>query len=202
MTPPPLHDPPRLAVFISGRGSNLIALWDAIQRGDLHAEIVLVISNRAEAQGLSWAMHQRIPALPLNPKLYPTGESYCSDLAQHLEHCGVDVICLAGYLRQLPPALVHDYAGRILNIHPALLPKHGGKGMYGLRVHQAVLAASEAETGPSVHLVTEHYDEGPVLAQERVAVMAGDTAEMLAARVLEAEHRLYPKAVGAFLRSL
>ncbi|HYE79004.1 MAG TPA: phosphoribosylglycinamide formyltransferase [bacterium] len=194
-------DRPRIAVLISGRGSNLVALWDATQRGELDAEIALVISSRADAPGLAWAMERQIPALPLNPRRYPSDDLYSEELCRFLDHHHIHLICLAGYLKQLPAAVVARYSGRILNIHPALLPKYGGKGMYGHRVHEAVLAAGDVETGPSVHVVTEHYDEGPVLAQERIRVLPEDTPESLAARVLEAEHRLYPRVVQEFLRT-
>jgi folate-dependent phosphoribosylglycinamide formyltransferase PurN len=112
-----------------------------------------------------------------------------------LERHRIDVVLLAGYLKLVPPEVVRRYDGRMLNIHPALLPKFGGKGMYGMRVHRAVLAAGEAVSGATVHLVDEEYDRGAVVAQRRVPVLAGDTPEALAARVLEVEHRLYPAAV-------
>ena len=176
------------------------ALVEASRAGKLHAEVALVLSNRAEAEGLHFAWDNSIPALILNPSRYPTREDYVADLLHYLEHYQVDLIALAGYLKKLPDELIELYAGRILNIHPSLLPKHGGKGMYGLKVHQAVLDTGESETGVTVHLVTNEYDEGPAFAQESVPVIAGDTPEVLAARVLEVEHRLYPEALERFIR--
>ncbi|MEO7993396.1 MAG: phosphoribosylglycinamide formyltransferase [bacterium] len=198
----PLHDPPRLAFFVSGRGSNLIALLEAITNGALTATPAVVISNRASAGGLDEALQRGVPILVQHPAKYISPHDYATDLLRMLHHYEVDVLVLAGYLKQLPSEVIAEFAGRIINVHPALLPLHGGKGMYGHHVHQAVLDAGEAESGVTIHLVTEEYDEGPVLAQERVPVMAGDTAESLAARVLAVEHRLYAATLSTLLDSL
>ncbi|HXH62363.1 MAG TPA: formyltransferase family protein, partial [Fimbriimonadaceae bacterium] len=119
-----------------------------------------------------------------------------------LEKERIDVVCLAGFMVLLPVNIVHKYAGRILNIHPALLPKFGGKGMYGIRVHQAVIAAGEKESGCSVHVVTEKYDEGPILLQKRCPVLTDDTPETLADRVLDLEHTAYPEALKLVVERL
>jgi phosphoribosylglycinamide formyltransferase-1 len=182
--------PMRLAVAISGRGSNLAALIAALPAGS-PAEVSLVVSNRAGAGGLEIAQAHGIPTLVLSDP----GDAlvWLDALAIHR----IDLLVLAGYLKLVPPRVVDRYRGRIINIHPALLPAFGGPGMYGHRVHEAVLAARATVTGATVHLVDEVYDRGPILAQARVAVHPGDTPEQLADRVLEAEHRLLPAVVLA-----
>jgi formyltetrahydrofolate-dependent phosphoribosylglycinamide formyltransferase len=180
----------RVAVAISGRGSNLEALLRALPPGSA-AEVVLVLSNRAEAGGLAIARARGIDAVVLansaDPALWLTA----------LRAQAVDLLVLAGYLKLVPPEVVAQWRGRIINIHPALLPDFGGPGMYGRRVHEAVLGAGVRESGASVHLVDEAYDRGELLAQERVPVLPGDTAETLAARVLAVEHRILPAVVLA-----
>ncbi len=180
----------RVAVCVSGRGSNLAALLAALP-ADGPVSIALVLSNRAEAGALDIARGRGIPTAVLAPSSDP-GQWFGP-----LEAAAIDFIVLAGFLKQVPEAVVAAYQGRIINVHPALLPKHGGPGMYGLQVHRAVLAAGETESGATVHLVTARYDEGPILGQARVPVLPGDTPEVLAARVLETEHRLLPAAVLA-----
>ena len=184
----------RIAVCVSGGGSNLGALIDAL-RDEPDADLVLVISNVAAAGGLERARTAGIPAEVLDDPADPT---------EWITRCGrrdVDLIVLAGFLKLVPAQVVSRYGGRMLNIHPALLPLHGGRGMYGRRVHQAVLDSGARETGATVHLVDEEYDRGAILAQKRVAVLAGDTPETLAARVLEAEHTLLPAVVVAAARA-
>jgi phosphoribosylglycinamide formyltransferase 1 len=180
----------RIAVAISGRGSNLEALLHALGPG-APAEIVLVISDRAGAAGLELARSRKIPAKVLEDAA--DGAAWLDLLQRH----ETELLVLAGYLRLVPAPVISAYRGRIINVHPALLPAFGGKGMYGHRVHEAVLASGARESGATVHLVDEVYDHGSILAQERVPVLPGDTAERLAARVLEAEHRLLPAAILA-----
>ena len=180
----------RIAVAISGRGSNLEALLRALGPG-APAAIVLVMSDRADAPGLAHAHSRNIPV-----RVLPEPGNVEAWL-EALRECRVDLVVLAGYLKLVPAPVVSAYRGRIINTHPSLLPLFGGKGMYGHRVHQAVLASGMSETGVTVHLVDEAYDRGPVLAQSRVPIQPGDTPERLAARVLEAEHRLLPAAVLA-----
>jgi phosphoribosylglycinamide formyltransferase 1 len=179
----------RLAVAISGRGSNLAALLAALPAGS-PAEVALVLSNRA-APGLELARQRGIPTLVLADPA--DGRAWLAALSAHR----VDLVVLAGYLKLVPDAVVERYRGSIINIHPALLPAFGGPGMYGRRVHEAVLASRSTVSGATVHLVDEVYDRGAVLAQARVPVLPGDTPERLAARVLEAEHRLLPAVVLA-----
>ena len=180
----------RVAVCISGSGSNLTALLDAFADG-AEVEIVLVISNRASAGGLDRARERGVPGAVLADPA--DADEWITLLKRHQ----VEVVVLAGYLKLVPREVIHRYRGRILNVHPGPLPAFGGQGMYGLRVHAAVLAAGLAETAVTVHLVDEEYDRGPVLATARVPVRAGDTPELLAARVLAAEHRLLPAVVRA-----
>lgn len=184
----------RIAVAISGRGSNLEALLNAL-RGGAPAEIVLVLGDRPEAAGLSLARARKIPTEVLSN----AGDS--SLWLSLLERYSVDLVVLAGYLRLVPREVIAAYRGRILNIHPALLPSFGGKGMFGHRVHEAVLASGATESGATVHLVDEVYDHGAVLAQMRVPVLPGDTADRLARRVLDVEHRLLPAVVLAAARA-
>jgi phosphoribosylglycinamide formyltransferase-1 len=180
----------RVAVCISGRGSNLDALSERLA-DDGRAEIVLVLSNRAEAPGLLRAAAAGVPAEAL------TDPADGGEWLERLERRQADLVVLAGYLKLVPRAVIERFRGRIVNVHPALLPAFGGRGMYGHRVHEAVLASGAAESGATVHLVDEEYDRGSILAQERVPVEPGDTPERLAARVLAAEHRLLPAVVLA-----
>jgi formyltetrahydrofolate-dependent phosphoribosylglycinamide formyltransferase len=184
----------RIAVAISGRGSNLEALLRAIE-ADGPAEIVLVITDKAEAPGLEHARRRDIPVTVLVDAGDP------EEWLRSLHKKRIDLLVLAGYLKLVPAGVVAAYSGRIMNTHPSLLPAFGGKGMYGERVHRAVLASGARETGVTIHLVDEAYDRGPILAQSRVPIREGDTAEDLAARVLEAEHRLLPAAVLAAARA-
>jgi phosphoribosylglycinamide formyltransferase 1 len=180
----------RVAVAVSGRGSNLEALLRALGP-DAPARVVLVVSNRAHAGGLARAREHGVAAELLHDAADP--EEWLELLRRHQ----VDLLVLAGYLKLIPAPVVAQYRDRILNIHPALLPAFGGAGMYGLRVHRAVLASGARESGATVHLVDELYDQGRILAQTRVPVLPGDTPEELAARVLAAEHRLLPAVVLA-----
>jgi formyltetrahydrofolate-dependent phosphoribosylglycinamide formyltransferase len=180
----------RIAVAVSGRGSNLEALLRALGPGT-PARVVLVLSNRAEAAALERAREHGVPAEVL------ADPADGVEWLRRLEARQVDLLVLAGYLRLVPPSVIARYRDRILNIHPALLPAFGGKGMYGRRVHEAVLASGARESGATVHLVDEAYDRGAILGQTRVPVEPDDTPETLAARVLEAEHRLWPAMVLA-----
>ncbi|HEV8356295.1 MAG TPA: phosphoribosylglycinamide formyltransferase [Gemmatimonadales bacterium] len=180
----------RVAVVVSGRGSNLASLLRALGE-DAPAGVVLVISNRRDAAGLTLAWRHGVPTHVLQDSADP------AEWRRVLDEAAAGLVVLAGYLKRVPESVVRAWRGRIINIHPALLPLHGGAGMYGHRVHQAVLAAGETVSGATVHLVTEEYDQGEVLGQARVPVLPGDTPESLAARVLQVEHRLLPAAVLA-----
>jgi formyltetrahydrofolate-dependent phosphoribosylglycinamide formyltransferase len=180
----------RVAVAVSGRGSNLEALLHALG-AEAPARVVLVLSNRPEAVALERARAHGIPAEALTDSA--DGAEWLDRLARH----EVDLLVLAGYLKLVPAAVIARFRDRVLNVHPALLPGFGGRGMYGLRVHEAVLASGARESGATVHLVDEVYDRGRILAQARVPVLPEDTPDTLAARVLAVEHRLLPAVVLA-----
>lgn len=186
----------RIAVLASGGGSNLQALLDAQEGGIFDGRIVRVFSNVPGAGALARAEKHGSPTACIASKGYSgSRELYDAEILGILEGDAVDLVCLAGYMRILTPVLVRRFRDRMLNIHPALLPKFGGAGFHGRRVHEAVLEAGEKESGATVHFVDEGTDTGPILLQERVPVMPGDTPETLAARVLETEHRIYPQAL-------
>ncbi len=180
----------RVAVAVSGRGSNLVALLDRLGDGSV-AQVVVVLSDRADAPALERAASRGVAAVTLQD--WRSGSEWLALLATHR----VDLLVLAGFLKLVPPEVIAHYRGRVINVHPALLPAFGGKGMFGSRVHAAVLQSGVTESGCTVHLVDEEYDRGAILAQARVPVFPGDTPELLAARVLEQEHQLLPAAVLA-----
>ena len=183
----------RIAVLASGGGTNLQALIDHF-RESLVAEIGLVISDRADAGSLDRARQAGIAAHHVPVQGRPVA-AVTADTVDALDSAGIDLIALAGYLRLIHSDILRRFSHRILNIHPALLPAFGGKGMYGRRVHEAVLESGARVTGATVHLVNERYDEGRILAQWPVPVLESDTPDALAARVLKVEHALYPAAV-------
>ena len=164
------------------------AAIDAIRAGLLPMEPVAVISNNRKSKAIERAVADAIPSFVLNSATHPDPDLLDEAMLAVLKEHGADLILLAGYMKMLGPRVLHHFNNRILNIHPSLLPKFGGRGMYGQRVHEAVLEAGETETGVSIHLVNEAYDEGRILAQTTVPVLSGDTVESLAARVLAREH--------------
>ena len=185
----------QVGILISGRGSNMVALLDAMDRGEIPARCSLVISNKADAPGLALAAARGVPTLVIDHKASATREEHDAKVVTALREAGVEIVCLAGYMRRLTPLLVGAYAGRMLNIHPSLLP-----AFPGLDTHARALAAGVKLHGCTVHLVTEALDEGPILAQAAVPVRPGDTEATLAARVLAQEHRLYPLALALLAR--
>jgi phosphoribosylglycinamide formyltransferase 1 len=189
----------KIAVFASGGGSNLQALLDAQEAGRFKGRIGLVFSNVPDAKALERAHNHMVETVAITSKGYSgSREEYDREILAICQNKKIDLICLAGYMRVLSPFFVKAFPYRIMNIHPALLPKFGGVGMYGHHVHEAVLAAKEKESGASVHFVTEGVDAGPVILQGSVKVMPTDTAQTLAERVLKVEHQLYPEAVRLF----
>lgn len=184
-------DPARVAVFVSGGGTNLQALIDAGKRGEMpSAELVLVVSDkpgvgaieRAERAGIAW-------------EVVAPGARFAERMREALASHGVEMVVLAGYLQKVPLAIVERYEGCMINVHPSLLPKYGGKGFYGLRVHRAVLEAGDTVSGATVHVVTEEFDDGPILLQHEVEVLPSDTPEALQERIkVEAEWRILPAA--------
>ncbi len=184
-----------LGFLASHNGSNMQAIIEACKSGRLKAKPAVVISNNADSGALARAGRESIPHYHLSSRTHPSPELLDEAILEALLRHQVDIVILAGYMKKLGRQTLSRFAGAILNIHPALLPKFGGQGMWGMHVHEAVLAAGETESGASVHLVDEEYDSGPVIAQARVPVMAADTAQTLAARVLEVEHQLFPNVL-------
>lgn len=188
----------RVAVLISGAGSNMAALIDAAGQDDAPFEVVLVLSNKAEAGGLAVAEAKGVSVAVVDHAAFGKDRAAHEQAIQTvLEAHGVEVVALAGYMRLLTPFLVGGWAGRMLNIHPSLLPKYPG-----LDTHARAIAAGDAEAGCTVHLVAEGVDDGPVLGRAVVTVLDGDSPASLAQRVLAAEHRLYPQALADFCRTL
>lgn len=182
-----------LAVLASGGGTNFQAVLDAIAEGRLDSEVVLVASNKEDAGALERGRKTGVRA-----EWVPPGDDYHDRLHALLEETNPDLIVLAGYLKLIASKTVQQWKGRMLNIHPALLPSFGGKGMYGIHVHEAVLERGVKVTGVTVHVVDEVYDRGPIVAQRAVPVLDGDTPEVLQKRVLKREHELYPQVLQWF----
>ncbi len=190
-----MTDRAKVAVLISGRGSNMTALVDAAKAPDCPYEVVLVLSNKPEAEGLALAAEAGVPTLAIDHRPFGADrEAHERALDAALREAGAEYVALAGYMRVLTPFLVEAWAGRMINIHPSLLPKYPG-----LDTHRRAIEAGDTEAGCSVHLVTAGVDEGHILARGGVRIEPGDTAETLAARVLEVEHRLYPEALADFI---
>jgi phosphoribosylglycinamide formyltransferase 1 len=187
-----------IAVLASGKGSNLRAIFDAIEQGSLqHVALALVVSNNSASGALAFARSHDIPCVHLSSFKFDGDEGKLETaMLEELRKAKIDLIVLAGYMKKLPDAVVEAYPKRIINIHPALLPKYGGAGMYGSNVHSAVLAAGDKVTGATVHYVDKEYDSGDIIVQESCEVGPDDTPETLARRVREIEHRIYPKAIG------
>ena len=184
----------RIAVLISGRGSNLPSIVDAIGAGTLAATVAVVISNKKDAAGLDRARQAGIDAVFLNPRDYSARGEYDAAIVELLRQRAVDLVCLAGFMRLIGRPLLEAFPGRILNVHPSLLPSFPG-----LDAQQQAVTHGVRVSGATVHFVTEELDGGPIVLQAAVPVMEDDTAETLAARILAEEHRLYPEAIGAVL---
>ena len=188
--------PIKLAVMLSGNGTTLQNIIDRCAAGDLDATIVCVIASRANAYGLERARAANIPAIAIPRKEFGSSEAFGNAVYEALDQHAPDLIVLAGLMSLLP--VREDFQGRIMNVHPALIPAFSGQGMYGSKVHQAVLDYGVKLTGVTVHFVNEEYDRGPVIAQNSVPVLEGDTVETLAERVQAEERELYPKAIQLF----
>jgi len=185
---------PRLAVLISGRGSNLQSIIDAISVGDLRAQIVLVISNRPDAAGLMRAREAGIHAECLSPREFANRDAYDAAIVERLRARAVDLVCLAGFMRLIGPPILEAFSSRILNIHPSLLPSFPG-----LEAQRQALEHGVRISGATVHLVTSGLDDGPIVAQAAVPILETDTVEKLSARILIEEHKLYPEAIRIVL---
>ncbi len=191
--------PLRLGFLASHRGTSMRAILDAIEAGTLAAEAVLLISNNADAPALDFARERGVPALVLNARLCGGPDEADAAIAASLAEHGANLVLLSGYLRKLGPATLSTFAGRILNIHPALLPHFGGTGMYGDRVFRAVIDADAATSGATIHLVDGEYDHGAILAQCEIPVRPGETVETLAARTQAIEGLLYVETLKAII---
>ncbi len=189
----------RIAVLASGRGSNLRAIVDAIHAGIIsNAQASLVLSNNSASGALEFARQQGIPAKHCSRFQFNSEVEFATAMMQTLREHNINFIVLAGYMKKLDPTIISTFKNRIINIHPALLPAYGGKGMYGMHVHEAVIANRDSVSGATVHFVDEEYDRGPVVMQQQVDVSPNDTPEKLAEKVLKIEHALYPKAINLF----
>ncbi|NIP41695.1 MAG: phosphoribosylglycinamide formyltransferase [candidate division Zixibacteria bacterium] len=193
-----MADKLRLAVFASHGGTDLQSIIDAAKDEGYPAGIVLMVSNNKIAFAVERAKNANIPTVIWQRKKFEDDQAYTDYMVNLLEEYEVDLICLAGYMKLIPSEIVRKF--KIINIHPALLPKYGGKGMYGMHVHEAVLEAGERTSGATVHQVNEKYDEGKILAQWEVPVKEDDTPETLQKRVLETEHKLYPDTIAKIAR--
>ena len=180
----------RVAILISGRGSNMRALIEAAKNKDYPAEIVLVISNIADAGGLDFARQHGIKTEVIDHKKFPSREIFDNAINAALKAANIDIVALAGFMRLLSPRFVESWRGRMINIHPSLLPAYKG-----LHTHKRALEAGEKFHGCTVHFVTPELDDGPAILQAKVPVLPGDTEDVLAARVLEQEHKIYPEAL-------
>lgn len=191
-----------IVVFASGSGTNFQAIIDAVDAGRINGRIRGLITNKPSITAIKRAQLHDIEHRVLAPSNFKTSEKYIEELLQQLLSWETDLIVLAGYMIKIPTKVIEDYKERIVNIHPSLLPKYGGKGFYGIKVHQAVIDNNETESGCTVHLVTEEYDKGPILAQNKVPVKKGDDASALAARILKQEHQLFPEVIAKLANEL
>jgi len=188
-----------IAFLASHGGSNMQAIIDAVKQGRLKANLVAVICNNSGSMALQRAESENIPNYHISSLTHTDPDQADAAIVEILKKCKTDLVVLAGYMKKIGDQTLKAYQGRILNIHPALLPKFGGKGMVGKRVHEAVLKSGDSVTGVTIHLIDEKYDNGPILAQEEVAVLENDTADSLAERVLEKEHTLYAETIAKII---
>ena len=187
-----------IAIFASGGGSNFRVIYSNIQKGIIQGEIVLVVSNNAKCGAIFFANEEKIENIIVNDTRFPNPKTRDKFLLHTLLNSKVELICLAGYMKLLPKMIIREYKNHILNIHPALLPQFGGKGFYGIKVHEAVLASGAEVSGVTVHLVDEEYDQGEIIAQEKIKVRLRDTSGSLSERILKIEHDLYSRVIKAF----
>lgn len=185
-----------IVVFASGSGTNFQSLIDAVEAGQIPALIRGLVTNKPNIKALERARTHGIESVVLTPSTFDSKQAYIDAMQKILGEWKADLIVLAGYMIKIPADIIEEYKGRIINIHPSLLPKYGGKGFYGIKVHRAVIENNERESGCTVHIVNEEYDQGPILAQKKVPVLKTDTPEILAKRVLEKEHELLPEVVA------
>lgn len=189
----------RLGILASHRGTNFQAIIDACRDGRLDAKPVVAISNNSDAYALERARASDIPAVHLSSVTHADEDELDTAMVDILREHNVDLLVLAGYMKKLGPKTLKAFEGRIINIHPALLPRHGGQGMYGMNVHRAVIESGDTETGITIHRVQEDYDSGPIIAQRRIPVLSDDTPESLAERVLAQEHEFLIETLNTII---
>ena len=188
----------KIAIFASGEGSNFKAIYEKIKSGDIPAEISIVVSNNPNCGAINFAKKNTLPTFIINKAQYPNPDTRNRILKHNLLKADVNLLCLAGYIKMIPGNIVAHFENCILNIHPALLPDFGGKGFFGIKVHESVIQSNATESGATVHFVDDKYDHGFILAQEKITIKVDETANSLAEKVLAIEHRIYPKVVKAF----
>ena len=187
--------PYKLAALVSGRGTNLQAIIDSIERKELDAHLSIVISNIKDAPAMIRAEKYGVETIFIDPASYPNRKSYDQALIDKLKVAAIDLICLAGYMRILGEEFILNFSRKIINIHPSLLPKFGGKGMFGENVHQSVIESGEKESGITIHYVNNNYDEGGVILQEKCSVSEDETIESLSEKIQKLEHEFFPKTI-------
>jgi len=185
----------KLGILVSGRGSNMTAIVDACKQGYLLANVEIVISDNPDAEALIVAKERKINTIYFDTPVCKKPELLDTSICEVLRHYEVDLVLLAGYMKMIGPIVLSVFEGKILNVHPSLLPKYGGQGMYGVNVHRAVIDAGEKKSGATIHLVNSDYDKGKILAQKSVIVDKDDTPESLAKKILEIEHALYVETI-------
>lgn len=193
----------RLVILVSGGGSNMQSIINSTESGILKglAQVILVISNNPNACALEKAKNENIKAVCIERKSFEDEKSFNGAVLEELQNVKADIVCLAGYMRMIGQEIIDVCRGRMLNIHPALLPKFGGKGMYGHHVHEAVVKAGEKKSGATVHFVEREYDTGKIIIQREVEVFKSDTPQDVAKKVLAVEHRIYPEAIKKLLKT-
>ena len=190
----------RIAIFASGGGSNFITIYNNTLNGEIeNTEVVLLVSNNSHSNAVDFAKKNGIETFIINSIRYPSKKEYNNALKEKLLRMNLDLIVLAGYMKLIPASITSLFQDAIINIHPGKLPDFGGKGMYGLNVHQAVIRSKQAYTAVTVHYVNEKYDKGAIICEEKIKVLADDTPETLAARVLTYEHKMYSAAINDLL---
>lgn len=191
----------KIGVFASGRGSNFIKIYENIQKGEISAEVSCLITDNTAAAAIDFSKSANIPSYVVHPKDFSDPAIFGEELLKILKNNAIEWVVLAGYLKKIPDNVVRAYSNRIINIHPALLPSFGGKGMYGMNVHEAVFKSGAKISGVTVHLVNEIYDSGPIIMQESVDIESCNNPEEIAKRVLQLEHLLYSRAIQKILSS-
>ena len=191
-----------IVVFASGSGTNFQAIIDAVENGQINGRIVGLISNKKGIQAFDRAQKHNIDHQYLAPSDFSSYPNYVEALLKQLEQWDTQLIALAGYMIKIPSEIIDKYKDRIVNIHPSLLPKYGGKGFYGKKVHRAVIDNKEEISGCTVHMVTEEYDQGPILGQRKVPVRKSDDPETLAKRILKEEHKLFPEIIAKLAKQI